>query len=123
MTIFRCSVCLTAVFALAWPSQAKSPADAPLRMAANAAIGGLQFKQRNVPSPGETTIIKADRLLELPFGPVLITTVTIDGGSHAETGALGVYYLKRRSGGFVLQKSWPHGIDGNGFGYPPKWTF
>jgi hypothetical protein len=123
MTIFRCSACLTAVLFFAPSVQAQTNTDAPLRMAAKAAIGGLHVKQNNVPSPGETTIIKAEQLLELPFGPVLITTVKIEGGAHAEAGALGVYYLRRRRGeGFVLRKSWPHALDGNGFGYPPKWS-
>jgi len=103
------------------PAQAQTARNLTLRMAAKAAIGALQVKHRNVPNPGETTVIKADRLLELPFGPTLITTVTIEGTSHAELGSLGIYYLEHRGSGFILKKSWPNAIDGNGFGYPPSW--
>jgi hypothetical protein len=102
-------------------AQAATNPDAKLRLAAKAALGRFEIRRRNLPSPGETTIIRPDRLLELPFGLVLVTTVTIDKGSHAEGGALGIYYLKRAGDRLVLHKSWPHAIDGAGFGYPPDW--
>jgi hypothetical protein len=67
-------------------------------------------------------MIKADRLLELPFGPVLITTVTIPQTSHAQTGALGIYYLRRVGARYILKKRWPKAVDGYGFGIPPNWN-
>jgi hypothetical protein len=122
MTIFRYSVLTAALVASASLAQGATGPDPKLRLAAKAALGRLEIRQNNVPGPGETTIIKADRLLELPFGPVLITTVTIDRGSHAESGALGVYYLRRVGVRYVLQNNWPKAVDGGGFGYPPDWS-
>ena len=121
MTISRCSLLVGALLASASPARAV-PGPANLRLAAKAALGDLEIRQENVPSPGETTVIKADRVLELPFGSALITTVTIDNGSHAEAAALGIYYLKRVGNRYVVIKRWPKAVEGGGFGFPPDWT-
>jgi len=122
MTTSRFSLLAGVLLASTSPGQAARGPDATLRPAAKAALGGLEIRQRNVPSRGETTIIKADRVLELPFGPALITTVTIDNGSHAEVGALGIYYLKRAGDRYVVRKRWPRAVEGGGFGFPPDWS-
>jgi hypothetical protein len=122
MIIFRFSVLVLAVLTGAAAASSKTTVDANLRIAAKAALGGLEVRQPNVPGLYETTIIKADRLLELPFGPVLITKVEIDGASHAQSGALGIYYLRREGTRYIVRKKWPDAIDGFGFGYPPDWT-
>jgi hypothetical protein len=119
MTTFRCSLFAAAL--LVSPSPSPAATDPNLQAAAKAALGGLEVRQRNVPGPGETTIIKADRLLELPFGPVLITTVNIDRGSHAEDGSLGIYYLRRTGSRYSVRNKWPKAVDGAGFGYAPDW--
>jgi hypothetical protein len=112
---------LVAVAALLSSSSAQALVSLDLRAAAKAAIGVLELRQKNMPRPGVTTITKADRLLQLPFGPVLITRVDIDSASHAESGALGIYYLKRTAGGYLVQKRWPRAVDGVSFGYSPEW--
>lgn len=59
------------------------------------------------------------RLLDMPFGPVLLTSTEIVDGCHACTGAIGVYYLDRRGEGFALRKKWPQAISGWGWGAAP----
>jgi hypothetical protein len=122
MIIFRCSLLAGALIAGVSAAHSNTRTNSDLPTAAKAALGGLEIRQKNTPGPGETTVIKADRLLELPFGPVLIADVSIENASHAEVGALGIYYLKRAGAGYVLRKKWPHAIEGGGFGYAPDWS-
>ena len=68
---------------------------------------------------GNTVVIKPVRLLELPFGPVLLTSSEIKDGCHACTGAIGVHYLKRDGNVFVVQNEWPNAVEGWGWGAPP----
>ena len=116
--------CLFAALASAVASSAPASAksDPQLLLAAKAALGRMEVRKKDTPGPGETTITRAVRLLELPHGPVLITELTIDGGSHAEVGALGVYYLKRAGNRYTVLKSWPEAVEGGGFGQAPEWS-
>ncbi|WP_375194918.1 SHOCT domain-containing protein [Sphingobium sp.] len=59
------------------------------------------------------------RLLDMPFGPVLLTSTEIAEGCHACTGAIGVYYLERRGEGFAVKGKWPQAISGWGWGAAP----
>ena len=122
MTIFRCSILVAILLTGASTAQSNAAADANLRMAAKAALGGLEIRQKNTPGPGETTVTKAARLLQLPLGPVLITEVNIENGSHAEVGGLGVYYLKRIGARYIVRKKWPSAVEGGGFGFAPEWS-
>jgi|tagenome__1003787_1003787.scaffolds.fasta_scaffold20989663_3 hypothetical protein len=122
MTTFRFSILAVALVAGAPAARSNTAADANLRLAAKAALGRLEIRQKDVPGPGETTVVKAVRLLELPFGPVLITEVNIENGSHAEVGTLGIYYLKRVGTRYTLRKKWPNAVEGGGFGSAPEWS-
>ena len=60
------------------------------------------------------------RLLDLPFGPVLLASSELADGCHGCAGAIGVYYLKREGDGFIVAKQWPDAVKGWGWGAPPQ---
>jgi putative oligomerization/nucleic acid binding protein len=68
---------------------------------------------------GEMHITKPLRVVELPFGPALITSTEIVDGCHACTGALGIYYLKIEGDEVSASGKWPEAIKGWGWGAPP----
>lgn len=61
------------------------------------------------------------RIIELSFGPVLLTQDTNSGGGIDNVGAIGVHYLRELDQGFDLADSWPRLVMGWGWGAPPKW--
>lgn len=63
------------------------------------------------------------RLLDLPFGPVLLTGSEDPDGCHACTGFIAIHYLDRVPTGFKVRKSWPEGVSGWGWGaLPNEWS-
>ncbi|HEY5723153.1 MAG TPA: hypothetical protein VIT45_12600 [Allosphingosinicella sp.] len=59
------------------------------------------------------------KIVELPFGPALLTEVEIELGCHGCAGAIGVYYLKQVDGKFRVKRRWPRAIRGWTWGLPP----
>jgi len=68
---------------------------------------------------GYVVATRPARIVELPFGPALLTEVEIEQGCHGCVGAIGVYYLKRVGDGFQVKGRWPRAIEGWTFGLPP----
>jgi hypothetical protein len=60
------------------------------------------------------------KLVQLPFGPVLLTQDE-NGHGHASRGAIGIYYLKEAKGKFHVTSRWPRAVEGWGWGEPPGW--
>ncbi len=60
------------------------------------------------------------RVLDLPFGPVLLTATETEDACHACAGALGVYYLKQDGARFTVTGKWPEAVSGRGWGTAPK---
>ena len=60
------------------------------------------------------------RIVELPFGPVLLTRDTNED-THASVGAIGVHYLEEENGRFRATGSWPRAVEGWDWGDPPEW--
>ena len=60
------------------------------------------------------------RIVELPFGPALLTEDR-NSETHANAGAIGVYYLKEHNGRFRVTGSWPRAVEGWDWGAPPEW--
>jgi hypothetical protein len=90
-----------------------------LAAASQAALGspeGLREMDEN-----GVRVIKPERLLELPFGPVLVTSVRGEGADYADIGWLDIYYLRREGSGYRVLKSWPEAVGGSNHGEPPKW--
>lgn len=63
-----------------------------------------------------------DRLIDTPFGPVLLRHGHVPDGSHAEGGAIAAYYLRAQEGGFALVKAWPEAATSGSFGDLGKWS-
>lgn len=59
------------------------------------------------------------RLLDLPFGPVLLAKREIKDGCHGCVGYIGIYYLKEEAGKLTLQSSHPEAVSGWGWGNAP----
>ena len=59
-------------------------------------------------------------IIDLPFGPVLITEQKDEQDCHACRGYIGIHYLSEHNGSFQLRKSWPEAIEGSGWGKPPS---
>lgn len=95
---------------------AKSPAER-LADAFEAATGRRSaFTQTEA---GEIIVTKPIRIVELPFGPALLTRREIKDGCHACTGAIGVFYLKEQGGTTSVIGRWPKAVEGWGWGAPP----
>ena len=62
------------------------------------------------------------RIIQLPFGPALLTQDT-NAGRQANMGAIGVHYLSVKDGRFEVIGSWPRAVMGWGWGDPPQWRF
>jgi len=59
------------------------------------------------------------RIVDLPFGPALLTKREIKDGCHACTGAIGVYYLNEANGKTTVTGRWPKAVEGWGWGAAP----
>jgi hypothetical protein len=63
------------------------------------------------------------KIVELPFGPALLTEQDSEIACHACVGAIGVYYLREKDGHFEVTGRWPRAVEGWGWGHPPTdWT-
>ncbi len=69
---------------------------------------------------GQPAKIVPLRVLDLPFGPVLLVSATLADGCHACSGAIGVYYLRQEGAAFTVVKKWPEAVKGWGWGAPPS---
>jgi hypothetical protein len=68
---------------------------------------------------GDVVSTKPIRIIELSFGPALLTKREIKDGCHACTGAIGVYYLKEEGGRTTVTGRWPNAVEGWGWGAAP----
>jgi hypothetical protein len=68
---------------------------------------------------GEAVTTTPIRLVELPFGPALLTRREIKDGCHACTGAIGVYYLRENGNVTTISSSYPNAVEGWGWGAAP----
>lgn len=108
-----------AVATEAVPAIASLPEGEQLRLASLAALGFVGSRTRKEGS--QAVITKAERLLQLPFGAVLLTSTQRPDGCHACSGFVGVYYLKDDGGKFKVTGKWPEAVSGWGWGNVPEW--
>jgi hypothetical protein len=59
------------------------------------------------------------KLVDLPFGPVLLVERDLAAG-HAQTGSIGVYYLRESARRFEVTGRWPKAVEGWDWGDPPS---
>ena len=63
---------------------------------------------------------KAARLIDTPFGPVLLTELSNVETCHACIGYVGAYYLKEANGQFEVAARYPTAMGSWGWGTPPN---
>lgn len=111
----------------------KSPAPAPSRRATPAAAASpaprspaerLAAALHAVPAEKDSRYAFAgdDRLLDAPFGPVLLRHGHVPDGAHAEGGVVAVYYLREADDGFALAKAFPEAVNSGSSGDLGKWS-
>lgn len=103
------------------PGIPQRSSDERLSLAAQAALGqrGAVTRQRD----GMASTERAIRVVDLPFGPVLLTETRIPDGCHACSGFLNAYYLTETATGFDVKSRHPEAVPGSGWGEPPRWQF
>ncbi len=102
------------------PALASLPIGEQLRLASLAALG---FEGSRTRKEGTQKVItKAERLINLPFGTVLLTSTSRPDACHACAGYVGVYYLKDEGGQFKVTGKWPEAVSGWGWGTVPEWS-
>lgn len=101
------------------PAIATLPEGEQLRLASIAALGftGSRTRKEGV----QSVITKAERLIQLPFATVLLTSTARPDGCHACSGFVGVYYLQDEGGKFKVTGKWPEAVSGWGWGNVPEW--
>ena len=60
------------------------------------------------------------KIINLPFGPALLTRREIKDGCHACTGYIGIYYLHEEGGQTLITGSYPKAVGGWGWGAAPN---
>lgn len=63
-----------------------------------------------------------DKLIDAPFGPVLLRHGHVADAGHAEAGVVAVYYLRAEGDGFALAKAYPEAATAGSFGDLAKWS-
>lgn len=63
-----------------------------------------------------------DKLVDTPFGPVLLRHGHVPDGGHAEAGVVAVYYLREQGDGFALARAFPEAATSGSFGELGKWS-
>lgn len=106
----------SSLFETKTPSSVRSPAER-LADAFEVATGHRAAFTRT--EAGDSVTTRPVRIIELPFGPALLTTREIKDGCHACTGAIGVFYLKESGDRTQVMGRWPKAVEGWGWGAPP----
>lgn len=101
------------------PAIASLPEGEQLRLASIAALGFTGSRTRKEGTQAVTT--KAERLIQLPFATVLLTSTARPDACHACSGYVGVYYLRDAGGQFKVTGKWPQAVSGWGWGNVPDW--
>ncbi|MDV3458893.1 hypothetical protein RZN05_17985 [Sphingomonas sp. HF-S4] len=63
-----------------------------------------------------------DKLIDAPFGPVLLRHGRVADAGHAESGVVAVYYLREEGEGFALAKAYPEAATAGSFGDLSGWS-
>ncbi|ATY33400.1 hypothetical protein [Sphingomonas psychrotolerans] len=74
------------------------------------------------PGDGRYTFGKDDKLLDTPFGPVLLRHGHAPDAGHPEGGVIAAYYLREQQGRFELARAYPEAAMSGSFGDLAKWS-
>lgn len=100
-----------------------------LAAAPAAAQGRLEAARRaafpngaNVAEGDEVRVFATSRLIDAPFGPVLVSGGHIEGGAHAAGGVIAVHYLRPQGAGFSVRRAFPRAAENGSHGAMSAWS-
>jgi hypothetical protein len=76
----------------------------------------------NLAEGEETRHFDTNRLVDTPFGPVLVSEGYIEMASHATPGVIAVHYLRRRGAGFAVRRAFPTAVEAGSHGGMAHWN-
>lgn len=76
----------------------------------------------NVAEGDEIRRFETSRLVEAPFGPVLVSEGHIEMGSHAAGGVIAVHYLRPTGAGFAVRRAFPRAVENGSHGGMSDWS-
>jgi len=92
------------------------------------AQGGLEAARRaafphgtHIAEGEEIRRFDTHRLVDTPFGPVLVSEGYIEMGSHATPGVIAVHYLRPNGTGFAVRRAFPTAVENGSQGDMSEW--
>lgn len=79
-------------------------------------------KDRSVTVGDVTVAYGRGTIFKLPDREVLVASGQTMGAAHPDPGYLGIWYLQKRSGKWVVSGAYPLFVKTGSFGSPPKWS-
>ena len=64
----------------------------------------------------EVVTFEGSRLVEAPFGPVLVSKGSVADASHGTPGRIAIHYLRRSAGGFAVDRAFPRAAEAGSHG-------
>jgi hypothetical protein len=99
-----------------------SPARSPQQRLADAFMAATGHRAAYVEARGgEVITISPERIVDLPFGPALLTKTETKDGCHVCTGFIGVYYLAEKDGRTAITRRFPTAVSGWAWGDAPDY--
>ncbi|AQR74941.1 hypothetical protein [Sphingomonas sp. LM7] len=102
--------------AAATPAKAMAPPLSPAARLAQAVRAVPAAKDSRYAFDGD------DKLIDTPFGPVLLRHGHVEDAGHAEAGVIAAYYLRADGDGFALARAYPEAVTSGSFGDLGKWS-
>ena len=100
----------------ATPTPAPTPASPPADRLAAAERVAFPSGRSHETADGVRVVYEPGTLVDAPFGPVLVSEGRVPDASHADSGYVGVHYLRPAEGGFTLARAFPEAVKSGSFG-------
>jgi hypothetical protein len=71
---------------------------------------------------GESRHFDEHRLVDAPFGPVLVSVGYVEMGAHSSPGVVAVYYLRSNGAGFAVRRAFPTAVENGSHGGLSDWS-
>jgi Short C-terminal domain len=108
------------------PDVGTLPPKEQLAKAFEAAFGSAGSATVNAPADasdgGGAVTYRPDRLIQAPFGPVLVSEGEIKDAPHVSGGRIGITYLRAEGDHFAVARSFPEAVVTGSFGHVGKWS-
>lgn len=105
-------------------NEAQAPAPAPSYGERLQAAVAAAFPQGPTApgEDGEPYTFSNHRLIDAPFGPVLVSEGKAQDAAHVTPGRIDITYLKPAGTGFAVAKSYPAAVQAGSFGQMSEWS-